>query len=62
MVINSFLIISNEIVNIEAVTDKCVNQAITDTEIYFVKQETVINAITLIVLCNNIKQLLFIFF
>jgi hypothetical protein len=39
---NSFLIISNEITNIEQITDNCVNQAITDTEVFFSEQESAI--------------------
>lgn len=39
---NSFLIISNEITNIEQITDTCVNQAITETEIFFNDQELAI--------------------
>lgn len=45
---NSFLIISNEITNIEAVTDKCVQNAIDETELFFTAQEEAINA----ALCN----------
>jgi len=40
---NSFLIISNEITNIEQVTDKCVQNAINDTELFFINQESAIN-------------------
>jgi hypothetical protein len=40
---NSFLIISNEITNIEKIADNCINQAITNTEILFLNQEKVID-------------------
>ena len=40
---NSFLIISNQITEVEQVTDKCVTQAITATELYFVNQENALD-------------------
>ncbi len=40
---NSFLIISNQITNIEQVTDNCVNKAINATETFFSGRETAID-------------------
>jgi len=40
---NSFLVISNEITNIEQITDNCFNKFITDIEIYFNNQELAID-------------------
>lgn len=40
---NSFLVISNQITDIEQVTDKCVQNAINSTELFFLNQESAIN-------------------
>ena len=40
---NAFLIISNQITEVEQVTDKCISQAIADTELYFTNQEKAID-------------------
>ena len=40
---NSFLTISNEITNIEQITDNCVNQAINDTELFLANQAAAID-------------------
>jgi hypothetical protein len=40
---NSFLIISNQITEVEQFTDKCVTQAIAATELFFVNQENAID-------------------
>lgn len=40
---NSFLIISNQITQVEEFTDKCVTQAIAATELFFAKQENAID-------------------
>ena len=42
---NSFLVISNDITNIEQTTDRCVQNLTTNTESFFVNQETTIDKV-----------------